>query len=371
MHSYWEKESYLKHDVVIVGGGILGLSTACSIKESSPEKTVTILERGLLPTGASTRNAGFACFGSVTELLSDMETLGEAKMLELVSARWEGLQMLRQRLGDEAIGYEAFGGYELITEKELLAIKNIPMLNDLLRPIFHSDVFQVMNDRIEEFNFSPKYVKAMIFNPFEGQIDTGKMMKTLTSYAASLGVTYITGAEVTAVTKFEDKINVTISNKTLFTATKVAVCTNAFLPNLLPKLKIQPGRGQVLITKEIPDLPFLGIFHYDEGFYYFRNVGKRVLFGGGRNLDFIGEQTTTFETNEKILNNLLEKLKNIILPNMEFEIDYNWQGIMAFGENKFPQIIEHKPNIFSAIGCNGMGIALSSKLGKELSEKLG
>lgn len=370
MHSYWENESYLKQDVVIVGGGILGLSVACSIKEKSPETTVTILEKGILPTGASTRNAGFACFGSITELLSDLETLGEMKMLELVAARWEGLQLLRSRLGDEQIGYEAFGGYELITEKEIPALKQIPKLNEHLKPIFHSDVFQLANDRIEEFDFNPKFVKAMIFNPFEGQINSGQMMKSLTRYAASLGVSYITGAEVTAINTTENGVEVIVSNQTIFKATKVAVCTNAFLPELFSDMNITPGRGQVLITKEILYLPFLGTFHYDEGFYYFRNVGNRVLFGGGRNLDFTGESTTEFADNKIILEDLAQKLKEIILPNTLFEIDYNWQGIMAFGETKFPQIIEQKPNIYTAIGCNGMGVALSSKLGVEIAEKM-
>lgn len=54
MLSFWEKNSLLNYDVIIVGSGILGLSTACEIKERRPEKNVLILERGIFPTGAST-----------------------------------------------------------------------------------------------------------------------------------------------------------------------------------------------------------------------------------------------------------------------------------------------------------------------------
>jgi gamma-glutamylputrescine oxidase len=67
---------------------------------------------------------------------------------------------------------------------------------------------------------------------------------------------------------------------------------------------VKPGRGQVIITSEMEHLPFKGSFHFDEGYYYFRNVGKRVLFGGGRNLDFQTETSTKFEFNKLIVNDL-------------------------------------------------------------------
>jgi glycine/D-amino acid oxidase-like deaminating enzyme len=63
MLSLWEKQSFLEYDVIVVGAGITGLSTAVSIKEKNPKISVLVVERGILPTGASTKNAGFACFG--------------------------------------------------------------------------------------------------------------------------------------------------------------------------------------------------------------------------------------------------------------------------------------------------------------------
>ena len=41
----------------------------------------------MIPTGASTRNAGFACFGSITELMEDISVVGLDKTMELVSMR--------------------------------------------------------------------------------------------------------------------------------------------------------------------------------------------------------------------------------------------------------------------------------------------
>src|SRR5882762_7958659 len=113
--SVWEKESfYAPADIVIVGSGLVGLWSAWYLKRSNPSLSITIVERGIIPTGASTRNAGFACFGSLTELIADSQKTGEDKMLELVEMRYKGLKKIRKVFGRREIGYEEQGGYELI-----------------------------------------------------------------------------------------------------------------------------------------------------------------------------------------------------------------------------------------------------------------
>jgi len=69
----------------------------------------------LIPTGASTRNAGFACFGSLTELIADAAKMGEDQMLQLVEMRYKGLRRIGKVFSDKKIGYEQHGGYELIS----------------------------------------------------------------------------------------------------------------------------------------------------------------------------------------------------------------------------------------------------------------
>lgn len=79
---------------------------------------VLVLERGPLPIGASTRNAGFACFGSLSELLDDAAARPFGEVLDLVAKRYRGLMRLRERLGDRTIDYRPFGGFELFRDNE-------------------------------------------------------------------------------------------------------------------------------------------------------------------------------------------------------------------------------------------------------------
>ncbi|MBQ0741417.1 FAD-binding oxidoreductase, partial [Aquimarina celericrescens] len=72
--SYWEQHTWFDNvDFCIVGSGIVGLSCALQLRKKHPKAKILILEKGILPQGASTKNAGFACFGSASELLSDMK----------------------------------------------------------------------------------------------------------------------------------------------------------------------------------------------------------------------------------------------------------------------------------------------------------
>ncbi|TAE24717.1 MAG: FAD-binding oxidoreductase [Candidatus Kapaibacterium sp.] len=383
MRSFWEYDALTRADVIIVGAGIMGLSTAISVKERLPTASVLVLERGILPSGASTRNAGFACFGSLTEILSDIHKNGEDATLRLVEQRWRGLQMLRQRLGDEAMSFEQHGGYETLCAEQLSAIDSLERVNAALRGIFISEhdsaptVFVLKNEHIAHFGFNQNRVKALLHSPFEGQIHSGRMMQALSERALAHGVRILTGADVVALEEEPHQMRCVVrhlGNTLDFFAKHCILATNAFLPELLPESSIQPARGQILVTTPIPALPFRGVFHYDEGFYYFRNLatpeGQRILLGGGRNLAFEEETSTALDLNPRIQTALEELLRTTIAPDVQYDIAHRWSGIMGFREDKLPEVRRISARRIIAFGCNGMGVALSSVLGEEAASLL-
>ncbi|WP_298144182.1 FAD-dependent oxidoreductase [Flavobacterium sp.] len=364
--SYWEKETFLKrYDYVIVGSGIVGLFAALKLRDAHPNASIAILEKGILPEGASTKNAGFACFGSSSELLDDLNTSNEEAVIELVSKRKEGLNLLRKTLGDSAINYEPFGGYEVFLEKDEslfnTCLMRLDYLNELLHPVFKGAVFSKVIDR---FNFS-NTKEYLIYNQFEGQLHTGKMMQALLQKVQAAGVVIFTKQNVTNYHESGSHVSISTDDFEL-ECHKLLFATNAFASQLLP-VAVTPGRAQVLVTKPIPNLDIKGSFHLDRGYFYFRNIENRILFGGGRNLAFEGETTTDFGTTNQIQNQLKTYLESVILPNTRFEIDYSWSGIMGLGAEKRPIVQQLTERTYCGVRLGGMGVAIGSLVGTELA----
>ncbi len=367
--SYWERTSFLSSiDVAIVGSGIVGLNAAITLKEQQPELKVVVFERGFLPHGASTRNAGFACFGSLTELIDDLKTHSESEVFALVERRWRGLARLRERVGDAALAYKTWGGYEIFRETERYiaaeCLSQMDYFNHELQHITHQNkVYQLQNERIATQGFSG--IETLIANTAEGQIDTGKMMSALLMIAQQKGIFIYNGLTI-------NEIHDTPSGATLETslgfeikATKILVCTNGFAKRLLPNLAVEAARNQVLITAPIQGLKVQGCYHYDCGYYYFRNIDDRILLGGGRNLNKTGEATDEFGLTNEIQSALEQLLHEVILPSQPVEIDMRWSGILGIGSQKKPIVEYVSTNVAVAVRMGGMGVAIGSLVGEE------
>ncbi|MFM9945006.1 MAG: NAD(P)/FAD-dependent oxidoreductase [Bacteroidia bacterium] len=375
MLSFWEKNSFLGYDIVIVGAGINGLSAACAIKEKHPQKSVLILERGSWPLGASTRNAGFACFGSFAEIRDDIIQNGLDKALQLIEWRVKGMEIHKKRLGFSNMGYKATGGGEILFDDEPFELEELAEMNKNLYPILKNEVFKNDISKVTEFGFNPKNISQFITNSCEGQIDSGLLMYNLWQYTASLGVIIMNGMEVL---NFNDtgKGCEIVAKHNLLNETPTFKCqtlifsTNAFSKQFFPNMDVIPGRGQILATKPISGLKFEGIFHFRQGYYYFRNYGNRIIFGGGRNENIELEKTTEIKLNNEIQNSLDQYLKNLIIPNTAYEIDCRWAGIMAFGKDKLPIIERVSPNVIAGVRMGGMGVALSGITAERIADMI-
>ncbi len=365
--SYWELKNWFSNiDYTIVGSGIVGLHCALNLRERFPKSKILVLEKGLLPQGASTKNAGFACFGSISEIIDDLQTHSEQEVIELVQKRKLGLQLLRNRLGDATLDYKPFGGYELFLKKDTATynhcLQKLPFVNDLLKSVFTTDTFIKQPD---SFNFNEIH-NYTVFNPFEGQIDTGNMMQALLKEVTINGILVLNQVEVTSFLSKNNSVAVAI-NDFSFETKKLLFATNGFASKLTNN-EVRPARAQVLITEPIDNLAIQGTFHLDKGYYYFRNINNRILLGGGRNLDFDGETTTAIDETKLIQNRLENLLKEVILPTCTFKIAHRWSGIMGMGDSKNPIVKQVSENVFCGVRLGGMGVAIGSLVGKELAD---
>ena len=357
-------------DYCIVGSGIVGLSAAVHLRRKLPQAKILVLERGILPDGASTKNAGFACFGSLSEIASDLKSMTEDQVLQLIEKRWKGLELLRSNLGDSNIGLLNLGGYEIFRPEDLAQLEASLEIFDRINLSLQSiipgaPVYSKVDGQIKNKGF--KNVSGMIMNRAESQIDTGKMMFNLIKKAQELNILILNGVQLDSFEELQQSVQLNTSVGKI-SCQKLLITTNGFAKQLLPELDVKPGRAQVLVTSQIPSLKFQGTYHLDEGYFYFRNYENRILLGGGRNLDIQGETTYSHQTTEFIQEHLVHLLKTVILPETEFQIEYRWAGTLGLGKAKTPVISAVNDRVFCGVRMGGMGIAIGSQAGEDLAE---
>ena len=366
--SYWEKSTYLENiDFLIIGSGIVGLSTAIFLKKKNKNYKVLVIDRGYLPTGASTKNAGFTCFGSPTELFDDIQNMNELTVWDTFSNRYMGLNTLFELVQKDKIAYRECKSWDIISSK-----KNNDITKDFIEYINHkayeiTGVKEIYHeDKLISSKFGFEGINTSYCNKLEGAIHTGKMIQELYKKAILNDVNVLFGMNAEKLDHSAQE-NVIETQFGEIKAKNTIIATNGFAKKWI-KDDILPARAQVIITNEIPHLKINGTFHYEKGYYYFRNVGNRVLLGGGRNLDFKGETTEEFGSSEQIRLKLLELLKNVILPKHTYEIQDSWSGIMGVGKSKSPIIKKINNNTAIGVRMGGMGVAIGAQVGKKLAD---
>lgn len=364
MLSHWEKDTWYDNiDYLIVGSGIVGLSAALWIKRQSPTSKILIVERGRLPHGASTKNAGFLCFGSIGELQDDLAESGEDAMLQTLGMRIEGLTELDSLIDLSKADYGKCGGTELFNNaKEYSrAEASIAYFNALINTHFGYQECFTSQSRQHPFDLYEQSIK----NNYEGRLHTGKMISRLFQLAISEGVLYLPSTEVQSWESGSEGLRVHCKSAEI-TTKQLILCTNAFSSRLYPDSNITPYRNQVILTSKLNTVLPDTCYHFDKGYIYFRPIGDRLLIGGGRNRFGQEEQTDTIATSEEVTD-FLVNFVNEILPKEHVNIEIQWSGILGIGEQKKPIIQQIEPSVYLGARLGGMGVAIGSKVGKDLA----
>ncbi|MDA0913004.1 MAG: FAD-dependent oxidoreductase [Bacteroidetes bacterium] len=366
--SYWESNEWLEGiDLCIIGGGIVGLSSALFARELHPDWKITVIDEDPIGHGGSSKNAGFTCFGSYSELKEDRKLLGNQAALELVQSRINGLRLLLSTFEHEDIGYNASGSFEFFPSGSREPLPNAREIQEMNQWIHQAtgfpDTFQLVDaEPIPEYRSHPG--EQALFSKLEGTLDTGKLNRRFREKVQQNRIDLINGCRIDTLEKFGNdwRIKIISSKAEKWThIPHVIVATNAFGKELIPHVDVIPIPNLVLVTEPITSWVFNHAVHIDAGYVYIRNIGNRMLIGGGRHWNLDQSQTR---------NQLIKWLHEMFPRTQEVQIEYEWTGILGIGNERSTIVESFGKNGIAALRMGGMGIAIGMNVAKQAIQEL-
>jgi len=368
--SYWldrSGESNRKNfDVVIIGAGITGISTAYWLNQEDPSLKIAIIEKNRLGYGASGRNAGFVTCGSVEHFNRLINKHGLEEAVEIWRFSEKNLNLLMEKIiqEDEAtIEFKKSGAYSLAAqENEFIELKKVAeTMSSLNIPVEICSSDEVKK-RVGATNFvgGIKYIEDASTNP----------IKLLHKILSKTKVTLIEMTEASEVLITHESARIVKTDNGDIECAMVVYALNAYSP-ILNKFfndKIHPTRAQILMMEKVPyfmEGPCYANFYLD----YFRQMPTgELLIGGFRQLEKATEIGYSDHITDIIQNALHEFVKNHLPQFDGRKVSHRWSGVMGFSSDGQPLVgsLPEDSQVFFAGGYTGHGIGLAFNTAKTL-----
>lgn len=361
-------ESDFDADVLIIGGGITGLTLAYTLADQG--STVGLLDAGHLAGGASGRNAGFL-LAAPAEPYAERIALwgrdGARAVLQIGRRTHQRVRQLVQSL-DIDCSYAQTGSLRLTRTRE-----ETEDLRSSLPELRH-DGFPMreiaLADAVPEH--ATGAFDAAFEVPEDGSLHPVKFLHGLARQAMRKGARLHSHSEVKWARWQNNQWDVNANGRTVHARTLV-LATNAYTPRLVPSLGpiIAPRRGQIIATApldvELSNRPTYAHYGYQ---YWQQTPDRRLVIGGWRDTDFdteVGyEETTTPGIQASIEKGLLE-----LVPGGA-KIDYRWAGTMGFARDGRPLVgwLDAAHHLAICAGFTGHGMGMAAACTLDLAELL-
>jgi len=369
--SFWQhthQRERTTYDVVVVGGGIIGCSTAYWLSQREPSLDVAIVEALTLGAGASGRNAGFLIQGTDVDFLADIDRYGKRTARHLWAFTRDNRDLIASELRKSAFGWRADGALTVATtpqENERLQ-GCVPPLRAAGAPVVHLDV-EKTNARLQSVGYH-----GGLFVTSGATVDPLRLVHHIAEQSRA---DLRTQQRVDAVQSEGRGVRVDTTSLQL-RAEQVVLAVGASLPSLVPALSeyVRPVRAQMLATAPA-DTHHVSLPVYTHGGkFYIRQVNDRsVLAGGGRQSHREAEVTDTDTTTPAVQAAIERHLHRHFPWTQSLAVRQRWSGIMAFSPDGRPVVgrVPELPGSFFVTGCTGHGLGYGFRLGRLVADLVG
>ena len=356
-------------DIVIVGGGFLGCSTALHLAEAGHD--VVILEADEPGFGASGRNTGFV----VPNLLTGLDprfmkdNLGEDAGERLCRMLGEGAELtfdLIERHGIECEARQA-GWLQPIhaaSKKEWLTDR-VAQWQALGRP-----VRQLSAEEVAEETGTDQYHGAFL-DPTGGHLNPLGYVRGLARAAINAGVRLFTNSRVEGLEREGTGWRVRTEKGTA-SAPRVMLTTNVSGNGLAPKAEGTQFPITLFQCATQPLDPELRktVLPHDRCCVDTRKEIIAFRWTPDHRLVTGGLMASPFGSADRAPDYHLSRLRALVPALPELRAEFAWQGRLGAARDFLPRIMELGDGAWSAIACNGRGMAMTTALGRAMARWL-
>ncbi len=336
-----------KTDVLIIGAGIAGVSLAWHL--AARRIDLVLVEREHVAWGASGRNAGFLLAGVAASYTEAVRAYGREKAREVWEMTNENHDRMIEAARGQDVGHRRLGSAILpATEAERALLIESEQL-------------------LLEDGFKARWDGSRLVNPRDGEVDPTATVAALARQARA-GVIR-EGVNVTALTPRAREVAVRAGDDECV-AGVVILATNGYTSELVPAVKIQPTRAQMLATApettSITDMPVYSNY----GYRYWRQLPTgEVLIGGWRDTSLETEKTLDAEPTPEIQEHLDRAVRDL---GVSTEVTNRWAGTMGFTESGLPMAgpLDGMPNVYICAGFTGHGMGFAFVTAKRVAEMI-
>ena len=352
----------LKCDVLVVGGGLAGLSLLYNLKKNNVD--AVLIEEKQIGSGASGRNGGFCLSGWAQDYDVLLKYLSKEEVVALDQIATSGVQWMKEKCLSK--GYEQtnlqLGVLKCFLSNNIEKVKkDVATQNQL----FGQNEEFIDKQKLRNYLCSDKY-SCGVLREDSFQFHPLNFMKALAKDCITLGASIFENCKFIKYCRNNGKIDSSVSNENRISkiqSEKIVFATGGYGGKEIKELKNYwlPIKTFIGVTMPMEE-ELQAVIKKPMGFSDNRRAGNyyRVLPGNrlswGRGISALGDFTPLKlkQTISREINYFFPDLRNV-------EIDYAWSGNMAYASHYMPyvgpaKIGEEEKNVFTIMGFGGHGM---------------
>lgn len=335
-------------DVLIMGGGVIGLTTALSLAKKG--LSITLLDRQSTGTEASWAGAGMLPPGNLQNA-----TTPEARLRSYSHSLWGSFsEMLQEQTGIDN-GYRVCGAVDVFRKDEgnLFRAHCQAWADEGIRyhPATQKEAFCYVPD------LNPLF-ESTVYLPDFAQVRNPRHLQALRSACLQIGVEIIEHVNEVKLVAAENRIIQARLPDRILSFESLCVTAGSWSASILKSLgfeiPVRPIRGQI-VQLQMPQLPFHCVIEHGRQYLVPRQDG--LILVGSTQEDVGFEKKNTAEG----ISQLLEFATSLVPALRDAEVLRCWSGLRPASPDELPLIGEVPGlcNVFVGAGHFRSGLQMS------------